>query len=72
MNALKNKVITLEHFDMTYYRESDNDNNFSIDQNTHLSLEFKGDDEIKKVSFDKVIYRMDSFDKEILGYSNPI
>ena len=72
MNALKNKVITLEHFDMTYYRESDNDNNFSIDQNTHLSLEFKGDDEIKKVSFDKVIYRMDSFDKEILGYSNPV
>lgn len=69
---MKNKVITLEHFDMTYYRESDNDNNFSIDQNTHLSLEFKGDDEIKKVSFDKVIYRMDSFDKEILGYSNPI
>jgi hypothetical protein len=32
----------------------------------------KHEDDIKKVSFEKTIYRMDSFDKEILGYSNPI
>lgn len=34
----------------------------------------KNEDDPKKVSFEKVIYRMDSFDNdnEFLGYSNPI
>lgn len=42
-------------------------------QNDLLSMELKGnEDEFNKCSFDKPIYQVDTFDKEILCQSNPI
>ena len=32
----------------------------------------KNDEDNKKVSFEKGIYKIDSFDNEFLGYSNPV